>query len=95
MVWCTRVFGSLVRVLRKLEATVRVAAPATLLPTEVEKFGVEVFHDVETALAGVDVIYTLRVQQNAQPDLFLRCVSTQKRLAFLNVVLPLRTRLRY
>lgn len=59
----SRVFGSLVRVLVKLGATVRVAAPATLLPDEVDKFGVTVFHNIEVALDGADVVYALRVQE--------------------------------
>jgi len=59
----SRVFGSLVRLLKKLKANVRIAAPATLLPSDVERFGVEVFYDVEEALGGVDVVYTLRVQE--------------------------------
>ena len=59
----SRVFGSLVRVLKKLKATVRVAAPATLLPAQVEQFGVTVFHNVEEALADADVVYALRVQE--------------------------------
>lgn len=59
----SRVFGSLVRALNKLKATVRVAAPATLLPAEVERFGVEVFYDIEKALTGADVVYALRVQE--------------------------------
>lgn len=59
----SRVFGSLVRILKKLNATVRVAAPDTFLPDFVEKFGVETFYDVDEALAGADVIYALRVQE--------------------------------
>ncbi len=59
----SRVFGSLVRVLVKLHAEVRVAAPATMVPTAVERFGVTVYHDVEEALAGADVVYALRVQE--------------------------------
>ncbi|HMA78324.1 MAG TPA: aspartate carbamoyltransferase catalytic subunit [Candidatus Paceibacterota bacterium] len=59
----SRVFGSLVRVLTKLNATVRVAAPATLLPEAVEQFGIVVFHDIKAALDGADVVYALRVQE--------------------------------
>lgn len=59
----SRVFGSLVRALAKLDTTVRVAAPATLLPTEVERFGVEVFYDIEAAIKDADVVYALRVQE--------------------------------
>lgn len=59
----SRVFGSLTRLAQKLGATVRVAAPATFLPAEVEKLDVTVFHTIEEALDGVDVVYALRVQE--------------------------------
>ncbi len=59
----SRVFGSLVRILKMLGATVRVAAPETFLPDMVGNFGVETFWNVEEALAGADVIYALRVQE--------------------------------
>lgn len=59
----SRVFGSLVRIVTKLGGTVRVAAPETLLPDDVEKFGVEKFYDIEKAVRDVDVIYALRVQE--------------------------------
>ena len=41
---------------------VRVIAPKTLLPADVEKLGVQVFHDMKTGLKDVDVIMTLRLQ---------------------------------
>lgn len=59
----SRVFGSLVRLLNKLGATIRVAAPQTLIPAECEKFGVSTYYDVEEALHGADVVYALRVQE--------------------------------
>ncbi|MDA8597242.1 aspartate carbamoyltransferase catalytic subunit, partial [Candidatus Pacebacteria bacterium] len=59
----SRVFGSLVRVLIKLGATVRVAGPATFMPDQVDRFGVRVYHDIEAALTGADVVYALRVQE--------------------------------
>ncbi|GMV55681.1 MAG: aspartate carbamoyltransferase [Betaproteobacteria bacterium] len=40
----------------------RVVAPKTLLPAEVERMGVRVFHDMRAGLAGVDVIMMLRLQ---------------------------------
>lgn len=58
----SRVFGSLVRLLKKLGAEVRIAAPLTLIPEDVEKFGVTWYGDVEEALEGADVVYALRVQ---------------------------------
>ncbi|MES2579912.1 MAG: aspartate carbamoyltransferase catalytic subunit [Pseudomonadota bacterium] len=41
---------------------VRVIAPKTLLPTDVEKLGVQVFHDMKAGLKDVDVIMMLRLQ---------------------------------
>ncbi len=41
---------------------VRVIAPRTLLPTDVEKLGVRVFHDMKEGLKGVDVVMMLRLQ---------------------------------
>lgn len=67
----SRVFGSLVRVLTKLRATIRIAAPATLIPEAVATFGVSVFHSVEDALAGADVVYALRVQEERGANGFI------------------------
>ena len=41
---------------------VRVIAPKTLLPTDVERMGVRVFHDMAEGLRGVDVVMMLRLQ---------------------------------
>jgi aspartate carbamoyltransferase catalytic subunit len=41
---------------------VRVIAPKTLLPTDVERLGVRVFHDIREGLKGVDVVMMLRLQ---------------------------------
>lgn len=59
----SRVFGSLVRITKKLGANVRLAAPETFCPPHVDKFGLEVFYDVEEAIKDVDIVYTLRVQE--------------------------------
>lgn len=67
----SRVFGSLVRLLKKLKATVRVAAPETFLPPGIENFGVTTHHKVEEALAGADVIYALRVQEERGANGFI------------------------
>ncbi len=47
---------------RKLGYRVRLVAPKTLLPAEVERFGCEVFTDLDAAIEGADVLYMLRVQ---------------------------------
>lgn len=41
---------------------VRVIGPKTLLPTDVERMGVRVFHDMREGLNGVDVVMMLRLQ---------------------------------
>ena len=41
---------------------VRAVGPQTLLPTQMEKMGVRVFHDMEEGLKGCDVIIMLRLQ---------------------------------
>ena len=52
-------------------AEVRVVAPQTLLPTDVESLGVRVFHDLDQGLAGVDVVVMLRLQKERMMGAFL------------------------
>ncbi len=59
----SRVFGSLARLLPRLGAKIRVAAPASLVPDYFEKFGMEHYLNVEDALNGADIVYALRVQE--------------------------------
>lgn len=59
----SRVARSNILLLNLLGAQVRVAGPRTLLPREVESLGVSVYHDFAAALDGVDVVMTLRIQQ--------------------------------
>jgi aspartate carbamoyltransferase catalytic subunit len=59
----SRVARSQIHALTTLGAAeVRVIAPKTLLPTDVEKLGVQVFTDMRAGLDGVDVILMLRLQ---------------------------------
>ena len=41
---------------------IRVIGPKTLLPTDIERMGVRVFHDMHEGLKGVDVVMMLRLQ---------------------------------
>ena len=59
----SRVARSNILLLNLLGAEVRVAGPRTLLPVAVQSLGAKVFHDVSAALEGVDVVMTLRIQQ--------------------------------
>ena len=43
-------------------ARVRLIAPRTLIPEDVERLGVEVFHDMKEGLADCDIVMMLRLQ---------------------------------
>src|ERR1700746_3517659 len=58
----SRVARSNIMLLNIMGARVRVVAPRTLLPAEVERLGVEVFHDMRTGLADADIVMMLRLQ---------------------------------
>jgi aspartate carbamoyltransferase catalytic subunit len=62
----SRVARSNIYGLTKLGAKVRVCGPATLIPKGIEKWGVEVHHDLTKALEGADVINVLRLQLERQ-----------------------------
>lgn len=50
---------------------IRVIAPKTLLPADIEKLGVKVFTSLDKGLKGVDVIAMLRLQQERMQSVFL------------------------
>src|ERR1700731_1198028 len=58
----SRVARSNIQLLNTMGARVRVVAPRTLLPAEVDRLGVEVFTDMREGLKGVDVVMMLRLQ---------------------------------
>lgn len=59
----SRVARSNILLLNAMGARVRVIAPSTLLPTGIEKLGVEVFNSMKTGLDGADVVMMLRLQR--------------------------------
>jgi aspartate carbamoyltransferase catalytic subunit len=59
----SRVARSNILLLHKLENRIRLVAPPTLMPSGIEHFGVEVFHDMAEGLKGVDVVMMLRLQK--------------------------------
>jgi aspartate carbamoyltransferase catalytic subunit len=59
---------------------VRVIAPRTLLPREVDSLGVQVFHDMQQGLADVDVIIMLRLQKERMAGALLPSASEYYRL---------------
>ncbi len=58
----SRVARSNIALLNIMGARVRVVAPRTLLPAEIERLGVEVFHDMAGGLKEVDIVMMLRLQ---------------------------------
>ncbi len=62
----SRVARSNIWGLKKLGAKVRVAGPSTLMPPGLGDWGVEVYHRVEDALEGADVVNVLRLQLERQ-----------------------------
>lgn len=67
----SRVARSNIWLLTAMGARVRLVAPPTLLPRHAEDMGVEVFHNMEEGLAGVDVVMMLRLQQERMQGAFL------------------------
>jgi aspartate carbamoyltransferase catalytic subunit len=58
----SRVARSNIRLLSIMGARVRVVAPPTLLPAEIEKLGVKIFHHMEDGLKDCDIVMMLRLQ---------------------------------
>ncbi|MDI6744566.1 MAG: aspartate carbamoyltransferase catalytic subunit [Thermodesulfovibrionales bacterium] len=62
----SRVAKSNIYLLTKFGAEVRLIGPPTLVPRELEKLGVRVFHDMDSGLDGVNVVMVLRIQMERQ-----------------------------
>ncbi len=59
----SRVARSNIHLLTTMGSTVRVIGPPTLIPAEAGRLGVEVFHDMNVGLEGVDIVMMLRLQK--------------------------------
>ena len=62
----SRVAMSNIYGLRKMGARVLVCGPSTLIPREIEKLGVEIYHNVDEIIPQVDVMNILRLQLERQ-----------------------------
>jgi aspartate carbamoyltransferase catalytic subunit len=62
----SRVARSDIAGLTKMGASVRVIGPPTMIPMDIEKSGVVVYHDLKEGIQGVDVILMLRLQLERQ-----------------------------
>jgi aspartate carbamoyltransferase catalytic subunit len=67
----SRVARSNIALLNIMGARVRVVAPRTLLPAEIERLGVEVFNDMAEGLAEVDIVMMLRLQSERMHGAFI------------------------
>tara|TARA_Y100000739_G_scaffold219772_1_gene218519 strand:+ start:590 stop:1534 length:945 start_codon:yes stop_codon:yes gene_type:complete len=67
----SRVARSNILLLGKMENRIRLIGPRTLMPKEIENFGVEVFEDPKKGLDNVDVIMMLRLQRERMDGGFI------------------------
>jgi len=67
----SRVARSNVKLLNMLGAEVRLIGPPTLLPTDADRWGVDIFHDMKTGLKGCDVVMMLRLQLERMSGAFV------------------------
>jgi aspartate carbamoyltransferase catalytic subunit len=67
----SRVARSNIYLLNTMGAHVRLVAPCTLLPSEVDRMGAEVYNDMRKGLQGVDIVMMLRVQNERMRGNFI------------------------
>jgi aspartate carbamoyltransferase catalytic subunit len=79
----SRVARSNIYLLNALGARVRVVAPSTLLPPDVERLGVEVTRDMREGLRNADIVMMLRLQRERMNGSFVP--STQEYFAYFGL----------
>jgi len=67
----SRVARSNIQLLNMLGAEVHLIGPPTLIPANVDRWGTNVFHDMETGLQGCDVVMMLRLQLERMSGAFV------------------------
>ncbi len=67
----SRVARSNVQLLSLLGAEIRLVGPPTLLPVDVDCWGVEVYHDMKSGLDGCNIIMMLRLQSERMRGAFV------------------------
>lgn len=88
----SRVARSNIWGLKTMGASVAVCGPTTLLPSEIEKMGIDVYSRIDAALDGADVVNVLRLQLERQQSGLLPSLReytnlfgiTRERLRLLN-----------
>ena len=67
----SRVARSNIHLLNVMGANVRLVAPRTLLPSQIDRMGVEVFYDMRKGLKDCDIVMMLRVQNERMAGNFI------------------------
>jgi len=67
----SRVARSNVALLNLMGARVRLVGPPTLMPSDADRWGAEVFHDMREGIAGADVVMMLRLQLERMDGAFV------------------------
>ncbi|HEX6978060.1 MAG TPA: aspartate carbamoyltransferase catalytic subunit [Alphaproteobacteria bacterium] len=67
----SRVARSNIHLLNAMGARVRVVGPPTLMPTAIERLGVEVFHDMRAGIKDCDIVMMLRLQTERMQGKFV------------------------
>lgn len=80
----SRVARSNIYGLKKLGADITVCGPVTLMPADIEQFGVKVTTDADKAAANVDVVMGLRIQLERQKSGLFPSVREYHRLFGIN-----------
>lgn len=67
----SRVARSNIMLLGKMENRIRLIGPPTLMPSQIDQFGVEVFDNMQEGLQDVDVVMMLRLQRERMDGGFI------------------------
>ena len=71
----SRVARSNIHLLQIMGARVRVVGPPTLMPTDIDRMGVEVHYNMKTGLKDVDIVMMLRLQTERMQGSFVPSIS--------------------
>jgi aspartate carbamoyltransferase catalytic subunit len=67
----SRVARSNIHLLGIMGARVRVVGPPTLIPSAIDRMGVDIFHDMDRGLDGADIVMMLRLQSERMSGKFI------------------------
>jgi len=81
----SRVARSNIYAMQTLGMDVSVVGPPTMIPADMEKMGVKVFHDLEKGIKDADVIMMLRIQMERQNKTFFPTLREYSNLFGLNL----------